>query len=130
MPPVATESQPIRYEGSQQTAGPGAYVFTVGFLAFLAFVLGNVNADRELDLDLARVEDDLRWAAALAIVYWVQSLLSRTTVIDPRARWDVNAGYNTREITILAALPHETPAPSNSASPSRRRESSPAPRSS
>jgi uncharacterized membrane protein YhaH (DUF805 family) len=38
----------------------------------------------------------------LAIVYWVQSLLSRTTVIDPRAPWDVNVGYNTREITILA----------------------------
>lgn len=102
LPTTATESQPIRYEGSPQTAGPGAYVFTVAFLAFLAFVLGNVNADRELDFDLARFADDLQWAAGLAIVYWVQSLLSRTTVIDPRARWDVNVGYNTREITILA----------------------------
>ena len=102
LPAHASESQPIRYEGSQQTAGPGAYAFTVAFLAFLAFVLGNVNADREVDLDVARFEDDLQWAAGLAIVYWLQSLLSRTTVIDPRARWDVNVGYNTREITILA----------------------------
>jgi hypothetical protein len=170
LPAAAAKSQPIRYEGSQQTAGPAAYAFTVAFLAFLAFVLGNVNADRELDLDLARFEDDLQWAAGLAIVYWVQSLLSRTTVIDPRAPWDVNVGYNTREITILAlavlfagtvvvvrqandlpasgwtvlgplfvfrfvydlyaALPHEPPAPNNNVSPSRRRESRPAPRSS
>jgi hypothetical protein len=168
LPAHATASQPIRYEGSQQAAGPGAYAFTVAFLAFLAFVLGNVNADRALDL--TRFEDDLQWAAGLAIVYWVQSLLSRTTVIDPRARWDVNVGYNTREITILAlavlfagtvvvvrqandlpasgwtvlgplfgfrfvydlyaALRHEAPAASNSVSPSRRRESRPAPRSS
>jgi hypothetical protein len=170
LPTTSTESQPIRYEGSPHAAGPGAYAFTVAFLAFLAFVLGNVNADRELDLDLARFEDDLQWAAGLAIVYWVQALLSRTTVIDPRARWDVNVGYNTGEITILAlsvlfagtvvvvrqanglpasgwtvlgplfvlrfvydlyaALSHGTPAPSNNASPSRRRESRPATRSS
>ena len=170
LPTTATESQPIRYEGSQQAAGPAAYAFTVAFLAFLAFVLGNVNADRELDLDLARFEDDLQWAAGLAIVYWVQSLLSRTTIIDPRARWDANVGYNTGEITILAlsvlfagavvvvrqandlpasgwtvlgplfvfrfvydlyaALPRETPGPSNNVSPSRRRESRPSARSS
>jgi hypothetical protein len=92
----------MRHEGSQQAAGPGAYFFTVIFLAFLAVVLGNVNADRELELDAARFEMDLQWASALALVYWLQSLLARTTVIDPKARWDVNVGYNTREITILA----------------------------
>jgi hypothetical protein len=102
LPAGAAESQPIRYEGTQQTAGPGAYFFTVAFLAFLAFVLGNVNADHELELDLTLFEADLQWASALAIVYWGQSLLSRTTVIDPRARWVVNLGYNTREITLLA----------------------------
>jgi hypothetical protein len=101
-PPPSAESQPIRYEGSRQAAGPGAYFFTVIFLAFLAVVLGNVNADRELDLDAIRFEQDLRWASGLAIVYWLQSLLARTTVIDPKARWDVNVGYNTRELTVLA----------------------------
>ena len=102
LPPASAESQPIRYEGSQQAAGPGAYFFTVIFLAFLAVVLGNVNADRELDLDAIRFEQDLQWASGLAIIYWVQSLLTRTTVIDPKARWDVNVGYNTRELTVLA----------------------------
>ena len=72
------------------------------FLAFLAVVLGNVNADRKLDLDAARFEQDLQWASGLAIIYWLQSLLTRTAVIDPKARWDVNVGYNTRELTILA----------------------------
>jgi hypothetical protein len=102
LPPASAKSQPIRYEGSQQAAGPGAYFFTVIFLAFLAVVLGNVNADRELDLDAIRFEQDLQWASGLAIIYWLQSLLTRTTVIDPKARWDVNVGYNTRELTILA----------------------------
>jgi hypothetical protein len=102
LPSTSTESQPIRHEGSQQAAGPGAYFFTLIFLAFLAVVLGNVNADRELDLDAAHFESDLQWAAGLALVYWMQSLLARTTVLDPKARWDVNVGYNTRELTILA----------------------------
>ena len=75
--------------------------FTVIFLAFLAVVLGNVNADHELDLDAARFEQDLQWASGLALVDWVQSLFARTTVIDPKANWEVNAGYNTRELTIL-----------------------------
>jgi hypothetical protein len=146
LPTNATESQPIRYEGSQQSAGPGAYAFTVAFLAFLAFVLGNVNADRELDLDLARFEDDLQWAAGLAIVYWVQSLLSRTTVIDPRALAVLFAGTvvvvrQANDLpasgwTVLgplfvfrfvydlyAALPHGMLEPSNNVSPSRPRES-------
>ena len=102
MPAAPAESRPIRYEGSQQAAGPAAYFFTVIFLGFLAVVLGNVNADRELDLDAARFEQDLQWASGLALVYWVQSLLARTTVIDPTAPWEVNVGYNTRELTILA----------------------------
>lgn len=102
LPTVGAESQPIRYEGSRQAAGPGAYFFTVLFLAFLAFVLGNVNADRELELDAVRFEQDLRWASGLALLYWMQSLLARTTVIDTKARWEVNVGYNTRELTILA----------------------------
>ena len=160
-PAPSAESQPIRHEGSRQAAGPGTYAFTIAFLAFLVVVLGNVNADRELDLDAARFGIDLQWASLLALVYWVQSLLDRTTIVDPRARWEVNVGYNTRELTILAvsvlvaglvvvvrqanelpasgwtvlgplfafrflydlwgALPREQPAPSNSASPSRRR---------
>jgi hypothetical protein len=165
LPPASAESRPLRHEGSQQAAGPGTYFLTVIFLAFLAVVLGNVNADRELDLDAARFEQDLQWASGLALVYWVQSLLARATVIDPKARWDVNVGYNTRELTILAvsvlvagmvvvvrqandlpasgwtvlgplfafrflydlwsALRQADRAPSDSASPSRRRESRP-----
>jgi len=104
---------------------------------------------------------DLAWHPVFTF-YWLQSLLSRTTVIDPKARWDVNVGYNTREPTFVAvlvagmvvvvrqandlpasgwvvlgpffgfrflfdlwsALPAR-PASSDSASPSRRRESRP-----
>ena len=102
MPDASAQSQPIRSEGSRQPAGAGAYLFTVTFLAFLAVVLGNVNAERVLELDAARFEQDLQWASGLALVYWVQSLFARTTVIDPKASREVNVGYNTRELTILA----------------------------
>ena len=42
------------------------------------------------------------WASRLALLYWLQSLLAGTTVIDPDASREVNFGYNTREVTILA----------------------------
>src|SRR5262245_52727178 len=76
LPGASQQSQPLRYEGSQQPAGAGAYFFTVIFLAFLAVVLGNVNADRKLDLDAAGFARDLQWASALALLYWGQSLVA------------------------------------------------------
>ena len=133
------------------------YAFILEYALRLATVFAVVRA-------LAARDDSLlgRLAPIVALVYWVQSLLDRTTIVDANARWDVNVGYNTRELTILAvsvlvaglavvvrqandlpasgwtvlgplfafrflydlwgALPRKPPAPSNSASSSRRRE--------
>ena len=102
-PPAPGEpSYPMAEEHSGRPAGPGAYAAVVALLALFAFVLGNVNADRQLDVDLATLLGDLRWAVALAFFYWVQALASRSTVIDPTASREINFGYNTRDLTILA----------------------------
>jgi hypothetical protein len=74
----------------------------VATLGAFAFVLANVNADHELDMDAATFARDMGWAIRLALLYWLQSLLAATTVIDPQARREINFGYNTREVTILA----------------------------
>ena len=44
---------------------------------------------------------DLRWAVALGLLYWVQSVGARSTVIDPAASRKINFGYNTRDLTIF-----------------------------
>jgi hypothetical protein len=102
LPSTGDRSAPLTYEGSPQPVGPAGYLAVTAFLAFLAVVLTNVNPDRQLDLDVRTFADDLRWAFMLAVIYWGQSLLTRTIVVDPSAGWSVNAGYNTRGITILA----------------------------
>jgi len=101
-PAPGQPSHPVTEEGSGRPVGPGAYGLVVAFLASLAFVLGNVNANHEVDVDLATVLADLRWAVALALMYWIQSLASRSTVIDPTASREINFGYNTRDLMILA----------------------------
>jgi hypothetical protein len=102
-PPSAGQtSSGLKYEGTGRPVGASGYAVVVTFLAFLVFVLSNVNADRELDVDATTFVRDLRWAAGLASFYWMQSLLARRSVIDPSASREVNLGYNTRELTILA----------------------------
>jgi hypothetical protein len=66
------------------------------------FILGNVNANHELDLDAGIFLHDLAWGVALALLYWFQSLASKNLLIDPEASREVNFGYNTRDVTILA----------------------------
>jgi hypothetical protein len=102
LPAPGQHAYPLTYEGSNQPAGAGAYAFVMAFLIFLAVVLSNVNPDRELDLDARVLSRDLRWAVLVAAIYWLESLLTRTTVIDPRASSATNFGYNTRDVIILA----------------------------
>lgn len=102
-PPTADQSShPMTHGDSGRAAGPGGYLFVLAYLAFLAFVLGNVNADRELDLDRATFLHDMRWAVALALFYGIQSLASRSVIIDPTATRETNVGYNSRDLAILA----------------------------
>jgi hypothetical protein len=65
-------------------------------------VLANVNQHHELDADLSSVLDDIGWSVRLAAIYWLESLLARTTVLDPRESNDVNLAHNTQGIVVLA----------------------------
>jgi hypothetical protein len=102
LPPRDRRSQPLTYEGSNQPAGPGAYLMAVGLLAFLAFVFSNVNAAQQLELDWTTFSHDVQWGMLVALIYWLDSIITRSAVIDPAAPTATNLGYNTREITLLA----------------------------
>lgn len=101
-PARGQQSYPLAEESTKKPIEPWGYLIVVAMLGALAFVLANVNADHELDLDGATFTRDMGWAIRLAVVYWLQSLLAGTTVIDPAAPREINFGYNTREVTILA----------------------------
>jgi hypothetical protein len=98
------QSQPVR-RGEEATAPPGhlgTYLVVMAALTGFAFVLVHVNSDRQLSLDAARFGQDLLWGIAIGIVYWTEGLATRTIVMDPRARVEVNFGYNTRDVTVFA----------------------------
>jgi hypothetical protein len=102
LPPPGNAPTPLRYEDSKAPVGWSGYALVTASLAAFAFVLANVNQHRQLDVDLAIVRDDLRWAIRLAAIYWLESLAARSTVLDPRAPNEVNLAYNTQEVVVLA----------------------------
>lgn len=101
-PEPGREPYPVTHEGTGQATGLGGYLFVTAVFSFFGFMLANVNADRELDLDAETLASDAAWALFVTAVYWVQDLASRSLVIDFAApRW-VNHGYNTKAVTVLA----------------------------
>jgi hypothetical protein len=100
-PAPGEPSHPLTDEDTGQPVAFSAYIVIVLFLGTLTFVLANVNAQHQLDVDVAAVVRDLRWAGALAVKYWVEGLMTRTIVIDPAASAATNLGYNRRDLTLL-----------------------------
>ena len=101
-PMPAQATYPLAEEGSGRPMGIPSYFVVLAFLGFLVFVLGNVNSEHELEVDPGIFLQDIGWAAALALLYWVQALVSKSLVIDPDAAVEINLGYNSRDLTILA----------------------------
>jgi hypothetical protein len=101
-PAPGQTSAPFVDEQTHQPATFPAYVIVVTMLAGFGFILANVNAQKQLDLDPNLLAADLRWGLLLALVYWLQALAARTITIDPSATLIQNLGYNTRDIVILA----------------------------
>ena len=101
-PADGQQSSPFIDEQTKRPLGFGGYVVVTAFLAVLMFVLSHVNAEREIEIDLASFSNDLRWGLALGVMYWLQSVASRAIVIDPRASREINFGYNARELVVFA----------------------------
>lgn len=101
-PAPGQPSHPVR-EGHH--AGPPArmraYFLVISAVAFFAFVLMHVNADKQLDLRPHAGAGDLLWALVIGSIYWINSLLTRTIVIHPAEPVTRNLGYNSKETTIL-----------------------------
>ena len=103
-PARGQQSQPVR-RGEEANAPPGTfgtYLLVMAALAFFTFILIHVNSDREISLDAATFARDVTWGILIGLVYWAEGLATRTIVMDPNARLEINFGYNTRDVTILA----------------------------
>jgi hypothetical protein len=94
--------EPLVEQHSGRQLGLWGHLGLMALLSYFAFVLANVDADRQLSADLATVLDDLDWAIVLAATYWVNALVTRTIVVDPGRPPTKSFGYNTRELGMLA----------------------------
>ena len=101
-PAPGQTSQPVRDGENGPPAQIGKYFFALAVLAFFAFALMNVNADKQIDLTPAAAARDMVWALAIGALYWINSLLTRTMVINPDDSLVKNLGYNTKEVVILS----------------------------
>ena len=101
-PAAGQQSYPVTQGEGGPPAQIAAYLLLMAVLLFFAFVLMNVNADRELSLTLDVGLRDLRWAIVIGAVYWINALVTRTIVIHPREGLARNFGYNSKEVTVLA----------------------------
>jgi hypothetical protein len=95
-------AEPLVEQNSGRHLGLWGHLGLMALLSFFAFVLANVDADRQLGSDFATVLDDLDWAMAVGVTYWVNALVTRIVVIDPAQPPTKSFGYNTRELGILA----------------------------
>lgn len=95
-------SQPVTKGDGGPPANLGIYFLLMIVLVYFAFVLANVNADRQLDLEPSDAGRDFAWATIIALLYWFNGLITRTIVIDRARPLTVNLGFNTKEVTVLA----------------------------
>ena len=102
LPAGGQQSSPFVDEETKRPIGFGGYIVVIAFLAVLTFMLCHVNAEREIEIDLASFSNDLSWGLTLGLMYWLQSVASRAIVIDPRASREINFGYNVRELVVFA----------------------------
>lgn len=101
-PARGEKAQPLVEQNSGRVLGLSGHLGLMALLSYFAFVLANVDADRQLESDLATVLDDLDWAIAVGATYWVNALVTRMIVIDPGRPPTKSFGYNTRELGLLA----------------------------
>ena len=102
LPDRRQQSRPVRDGEHGPPARLGTYLIVLIACAYFAFVLMHVNDDRRIDLKVAADADDLKWAFLIGVIYWANSLLTRTIVIHPAEPATHNFGYNSKEVTILA----------------------------
>ena len=102
LPAPGQQSHPVRDGDAGPPAGISKYLIVVGALACFAFILMNVDAEKQIRLTFDASVRDLRWSLVIGIIYWGNSLLTRTMVIHPAEAVTRNFGYNSKELTILA----------------------------
>jgi hypothetical protein len=102
LPAMGQASHPVRDGDGGPPASIGKYLVVVAALAMFAFVMMNVDSDKQVSLTPEAGGRDLLWALVIGSIYWANSLLTRTAVIHPAEPVTRNFGYNSKEVTILA----------------------------
>ena len=74
----------------------------IGGLALFAFMLAHVNQDKELDFNFATFSEEMALAAALTLIYVLETLVLRDTALDLDQPEAVNFHYGSQRITVLA----------------------------
>ena len=83
LPARGQQSHPVRDGEAGPPAGISKYLIVLAALACFAFVLMNVDADKQVRLTFAATARDFWWAVVIGIIYWANSLITRTLVIQP-----------------------------------------------
>jgi hypothetical protein len=102
LPARGQQSHPVRDGEGGPPAGISKYLIVLAGMACFAFVLMNVDADKQVRLTFAATARDFWWALVIGLIYWANALLTRTLVIQPAEAVTRNFGYNSKEVTILA----------------------------
>ncbi|HJU44518.1 MAG TPA: hypothetical protein VJ691_16950 [Vicinamibacterales bacterium] len=101
-PAPRQQSYPVRDGDAGPPAPIGKYFVVIAAFSMFAFVLMNVDAEKQLHIVPEAGARDLVWALLIGSIYWINSLLTRTMVLQPSEPVTRNLGYNTKEVTILA----------------------------
>lgn len=101
-PRLGQSSRPVTVGEHGPPARLPVYLLAMAAFTYFAFVLMNVDADKQIDLAKIAGLEDLKWAALIGVIYWANALLTRTVVIHPDEPITRNFGYNSRELTVLA----------------------------
>jgi len=100
-PRPGEKSQPM-VDDKGKAVDPVTYFLVFSFIAYLAFLLMHVTADRKLDLPLPVLWEELKWSLVYAGVYWVKDLFNRSLVLYLNETRIINFGYNSSAIALLA----------------------------
>ena len=101
-PAPGQQSHPVRDGDSGPPARIGKYFIVMAAISMFAFIMMHVGADKQISFTPEAGARDLLWAVVIGSIYWINSLLTRTMVIDPAEPVTRNFGYNSKEVTILA----------------------------
>jgi hypothetical protein len=95
-------SRPYRDQRRGDLAGIGTYLVVILTIIFMLVVLFQMTGARGF-LDAKDLAGELSWAGLIAVIYWIDDLLSKQFVLAPGKSRAINLGYNVAGLNFLLA---------------------------